>query len=93
MLLRAQAHGVRDIILELGMTPFWASSRPEEVGYHGNGSSAPQADIQAWRDYISTVAKRYKGVIRYLVVWNEANADDWYTGTVAQLVDLTRAGS
>jgi hypothetical protein len=61
----AQTSGVRDIILELGQTPFWASSQPDFAGdTSGLGASAPPANIQDWRDYVTAVAQRYKGVIR-----------------------------
>jgi hypothetical protein len=85
----AEAHGVSDILLTLGQTPGWASSSPDTAGSNGAGAPAPPADIQDWRDYITAVAQRYKGRIRYYEIWNEPN-ESFYSGTVAQLIALTQ---
>jgi hypothetical protein len=85
----AEQHRVPDILLTLGQTPAWASSNPDIVNYVGAGAPAPPADIQDWRDYITAVAQRYKGRIRYYEIWNEPNDNTYYTGTVAELAQLT----
>ena len=85
----AEAHGVRDILLTLGQTPPWASSNPDDVNYIGAGAPAPPTDNQYWRDYVTAVAQRYKGRIRYYEIWNEPNDTTYYTGTVAELAALT----
>jgi hypothetical protein len=86
----AAAHGVGDILLTLGQSPGWASSSPDTVNYVGAGAPAPPANIQDWRDYITAVAQRYKGRIRYYEIWNEPNDPTYYTGTVPQLAQLTQ---
>jgi hypothetical protein len=85
----AEQHGVPDILLTLGQTPAWASTNPDDVNYVGAGAPAPPADNQDWRDYITAVAQRYKGRIRYYEIWNEPNDTTYYTGTVAELAELT----
>ena len=85
----AEQHGVKDILLTLGQTPPWASSQPDDVNYIGAGAPAPPTDNQYWRDYITAVAQRYKGRIRYYEIWNEPNDPTYYTGTVAELAELT----
>jgi len=85
----AQQHGVSDILLTLGQTPGWASSSPDAVDGYGGGAPAPPADIQDWRDYVTAVAQRYKGRIRYYEIWNEPDAS-FYSGTVPQLATLTQ---
>lgn len=87
----AQANGIPDIILTLGQTPAWASSNPDDVNYVGAGAPAPPTNIQDWNDYITAVAQRYKGRIRYYEIWNEPNDNTYFTGTVAQLAQLTQA--
>jgi len=87
----AEQHGAPDILLTLGQTPPWASTNPDDVNYIGAGAPAPPADIQDWRDYITAVAQRYKGRIRYYEIWNEPNDPTYYTGTVAELAQLTAA--
>jgi hypothetical protein len=85
----AEQHGVEDILLTLGQTPPWASTNPDDVNYIGAGAPAPPTDNQYWRDYITAVAQRYKGRIRYYEIWNEPNDPTYYTGTVAELAELT----
>ncbi|MFZ0934242.1 MAG: carbohydrate binding domain-containing protein [Bryobacteraceae bacterium] len=86
----AEQHGVPDILLTLGQTPPWASSNPSDVNYVGAGAPAPPTDNQDWRDYITAVAQRYKGRIRYYEIWNEPNDPTYYTGSVDELVELTK---
>ena len=64
----AKSHGLRDILLTLSATPYWASSNPndENCDYAStaSGSCAPPPDInsdgtgtdQYWRDYIYNLA-------------------------------------
>jgi len=85
----AEQHGVQDILLTLGQTPPWASTNPDDVNYIGAGAPAPPTDNQYWRDYITAVAQRYKGRIRYYEIWNEPNDPTYYTGTVSELAELT----
>jgi hypothetical protein len=85
----AEQHGVHDILLTLGQTPPWASTNPDDVNYVGAGAPAPPSDNQYWRDYVTAVATRYKGRIRYYEIWNEPNDPTYYTGTVAELAELT----
>ena len=46
--------------------------------------------LDAWREHVRHIARRYKGRIQYYEVWNEADAGNWYTGSTSLLVDLTR---
>ena len=85
----AEQHGVQDILLTLGQTPPWASTNPDDVNYIGAGAPAPPTDNQYWRDYVTAVAQRYKGRIRYYEIWNEPNDPTYYTGSVAELAELT----
>ena len=89
----AGQHGVNDILLTLGMTPDWASSSPDlfDPGFLGTGATAPPTNIQDWIDYITAVAQRYKGRIRYYEIWNEPDHIQTYSGTVAEMVALTQA--
>ncbi len=85
---QAQLHDV-ELLLTLGMTPKWASARPDErCPYGSSGCLAEPSDIGAWRDYVRTVATRYKGKIHAYEIWNEPNA--FFTGRTDQMVTLTR---
>lgn len=79
-----------DILLTLGLTPRWASSRPDEPSGYGNGNAAPPSNIADWEKYVLAIATRYKGVIHTYEIWNEPNAKASFTGSVDTMVLLAR---
>lgn len=85
----AEQRGI-DILLTLGQTPGWASPTPDVVTFFGAGATAPPTNIQDWRDYVTAVAQRYRGRIRFYEIWNEPNGSNFYSGTLAQLMTLTQ---
>lgn len=86
----AEEHGV-EILLPLGFSPAWASARPDEVSpFYPLGASAEPQRLEDWQQYVSTVATRYKGRIRYYEVWNEPNLRQYWTGSTKQLISLTQ---
>jgi hypothetical protein len=88
----AEEHGV-EIVLTLGRTPQWASARPQETGRHADipaGGLAEPRNLDDWRDYVRTVATRYKGRIHQYEVWNEPNLPGFYSGTPEAMRDLAR---
>lgn len=90
----AEQHQV-EIVLPLGLTPQWASARPTEPSAYSpivgdDGRAAPPKNIEDWRNYVRTVATRYQGRIRTYEIWNEPNVKGFYTGTVDEMVTLTR---
>jgi hypothetical protein len=85
----AQQHGV-EILLPLGMSPTWVSARPDEPSWYGSGATAEPANIQIWREYVRTVARRYQGRVRHYEIWNEPNLKQFYTGSMAAMVELAR---
>ena len=72
-----------DLIYNFGRTPTWAAS----------DWKLPPANIADWRNYVNTIATRYKGKIKYWEIWNEVNTGGFYTGTVEQMVEMTRVAS
>jgi hypothetical protein len=90
----AQQHHA-DLMLSLGTTPTWASARPEEHSCCGPGypmgSAAEPRDLNDWRNYVRTVATRYKGKVHVYELWNEANMDKSFSGIVPALVTISRA--
>lgn len=85
----AEEHKV-GLLLTLGLTPRWASSKPDERGYAGLGSGAMPKDIADWRNYVRVVALRYKGRIHEYEIWNEPNLRPFFSGSVNQMLLLTR---
>jgi glycosyl hydrolase family 39 (putative alpha-L-iduronidase) len=85
----AEEHHV-DVLMPLVLSPPWASSRPTEHSSYSPGNAAEPKDLEDWRNYIRTVATRYKGRIHEYEIWNEPNLKDFYTGSIPQLVEMAR---
>ncbi len=86
-----ERHGT-GVLLDLGMTPEWAASRPGEDSPYGKGAASPPVSLAEWQRQVSAVATRYKGRIHLYELWNEPNFAAFYTGTPKQLVELARTG-
>ncbi len=74
------------VLYTLGFPPTWASARPTEAPDYQPGSAAEPRNLDEWRDFVQTIATRYKGRISYWELWNEPNLKHFYTGTPQQLV-------
>jgi hypothetical protein len=83
----------KQILLTLGQTPTWASSRPTEKSDYGMGAAAPPANLEDWREYVRTVATHYKGRIHAYEVWTEPNFKEFYNGSIEQMVQLLDAAA
>ena len=92
----ADSHHVQ-LVLTLAGTPTWASARPGEFPIHEGGvkglagAAAEPASDQFWLDFVRTVGQRYKGKIEYYEIWNEPMAKPFYSGTIPQLIKMTRS--
>ena len=79
----AQAHHVQ-VTLVLAGTP----------SFYGPAASLPPTDLSHFEDYVRAVMTRYRsfngtrGIATYQV-WNEGNVPYFWTGTPAQLAELT----
>lgn len=94
------------VMLTLGGTPTWASSRPRERCPYGWGCAAPPSDLQSWRSYVRRIATEFAGRIECYETMNEVSFPtdpilnsrsrngggdpQFYSGTVQQLVALQR---
>jgi Glycosyl hydrolases family 39 len=85
----AEKHHV-GVLLTLGQSPAWATSRPHDPPRWRAGGAAPPKDEEDWKNYVRTVATRYRGRIHEYEVWNEPDVKDSYTGTLDQLVVLSK---
>jgi putative glycosyl hydrolase len=77
-----------EILLPLGLTPAWASSRPDEPSAYGPGNAAPPLNLDDWRTYVRTVATRYRGRITHYEIWNEPNLTPFFSGSVQDMLAL-----
>lgn len=90
-----------EVIHTLGQTPRWASARPDELGVTGLGAAAEPVNMENWRRYVSTVARRYKGKISAYEVMNEPRIPEaikiwspgFFSGTSASLATMTKIAS
>ena len=85
----ADAAGV-EILLPLGLSPTWASARPQEPSSYRPGNAAEPVNPNDWQLYVRTVAERYKGRIRQYEIWNEINLKGFYSGSLETLLDMAR---
>jgi len=90
------------VLLTLGSTPAWASSRPKEVCAYGRGCAAEPVRLEDWENYVRTVVSRYRGRIEAYELWNEVHFTElenpydsagkayFYSGSCANMVEMGR---
>lgn len=76
-----------NVMLTLGGTPAWADEPGDDIA--ASVTSPPKLD--SWRNYVTSVCKRYGASITSYEVWNEANLTTFWTGTPTQMAELTKA--
>jgi hypothetical protein len=88
---QAQGWGATPMLV-LGLTPTWAAADPSAGDPRwGAGTASPPSNMDDWRNYIAAVVQRYGQRIGAYEVWNEANLQTFWTGTPAQMADMTKA--
>jgi len=85
----AEQHGT-GLLLTLGGTPKWASAKPQLKSNYYPGFSGEPTNIEDWREYVRTTVSRYKGRIQAYEIWNEPNWEDYWAGSMDQMLGLTR---
>lgn len=78
------------MLYTLGQTPQWASSGPTVPGLYGAGAPMPPSNMEDWRDYVRTLARRYAGKIKYWELWNESDYSGTYAGSIEKMVEMAR---
>ena len=81
------------LLLPLGLSPGWASARPQEKSTYQPGAASEPRSIEDWRAYVGMVVRRYKGRIQAYEIWNEPNLKQFWSGSVDQMISLTREAS
>ena len=77
-----------DVLVVLGQTPPFHAEDPTAESFYGAGAASPP-DLEAWEAYVRALATRYAGRDVAYQVWNEANVLGFWSGTPAQLAELT----
>lgn len=91
------AHQPRDAMYTFGYTPCWdtkgecrpqwgSANPPNDL--NPNGSSSFNAFVTALVNHCSPAGHCVKDYIKYWEMWNEANAENYWNGTIAQLYSL-----
>ena len=91
-LAKAEKEGVDDVMLVLASTPRWAAQRttPDDADWLGPGSASPPKDLEQWREYVRTVAERYRGRIDAYEIGNEPNLRTFWNGTPGEYASLVQ---
>jgi putative glycosyl hydrolase len=84
---QAQAHGV-DLTYVILNTPTWASTRPRQRCTRGPLGCAAPPKLPAWEEFITALSKRYRGKIANYELWNEPNAEGYWTGSPGEMAKL-----
>jgi len=87
----ARAHGAA-VLLVLGQTPQFHSTKPGTPGWYGPGAASMPTET-SWKNYVYAVVKHFKGRGVDYQVWNEANVPGYWHGTAQQMATLTRLAS
>jgi hypothetical protein len=89
----ARALGASEIMYTMGNTPQWAASNPNSSkALYGPGANSHPANNADYVDFVEDMLASVSGITA-VQVWNEANLQDFYQGTPAQLAALTKAVS
>lgn len=98
---KARVHGL-DLIVNLGTSPLWAASDPNDISPYGNGSPSPPKNDEVWIQFIRKMGNYFKDVLPpeyfenhniYWEVWNEPDfpiKPKFYSGTKKRLAELTK---
>jgi hypothetical protein len=87
-----------EVTMVVAMTPQWAAPDPSNPAYQ-----TEMPDLTAYKSFLSTLMSRYKDfqfapgdsgrAIANYQIWNEANIVNFWTGTSAQMAQLTAAAA
>ena len=89
----AKKLGASEIMYTMGVTPKWAASNPNSSkALYGPGSNSHPASTADYVDFIDDMLRAVPGITA-VQIWNEANLQDFYQGTPAQMAELTKAAA
>ncbi|MFI7673294.1 helix-turn-helix domain-containing protein [Actinophytocola sp. NPDC049390] len=81
------------VVFVFGGTPDWASPNGAKSVFTDGSRAAPPDDLADWERFVRTVAEKYRGRIGAYELWDMANHPDFFTGSMAELVEMTRLAS
>lgn len=90
ILENAESKGMKDVLMVLGTTPEWNAKVVGPDDYPQPGAASAPENLDAWDNWVTEVATRYKGRITSYQIWNEANLKQFWNGTPEEMADLTK---
>lgn len=81
------------VSLTFGGTPSWASPNSPKSVYTDDSRTGPPDDLADWDRFVRAVVERYRGRIDAYELWDMANHQDFFSGSMAGLVEMTRRAS
>jgi hypothetical protein len=78
------------ILYTLGQTPVWAALNTNTSSGEGPGATSEPRDMNDWSNYVRSVGLRYKGMIQYYEIWNEADAPNFYSGAISNMLTMAQ---
>lgn len=94
-----QTFNIQEVLYTFGQTPQWASSHPDDpICPWGPGECDPPKDLktdgsgpdQIWKDFVTAIASRSAGRIKYWEIWDEPKNTYFWHGTVPQMVRMAK---
>lgn len=86
---QTEAAGAKPLVV-LGLTPAWAAKDPSAGDPRwGAGTASPPSNTSTFTAYVTAIMQRYGARIGAVEVWNEANLQTFWTGTPAEMANLT----
>jgi polysaccharide biosynthesis protein PslG len=85
----SENHAV-DLVFVFGLTPRWASSKPNAPTPYGPGFCAPPAEAKYWDEFVQAVVMHAHARIKFWEIWNEPQDPQFYCGDIAAMADLQR---
>jgi hypothetical protein len=89
----AEQNGM-ELIVRLSNPPGWTRAQGE--GENNVDTFAPPGNVQDYADFVTAVAARYRGRVKYYQLWNEPNIyPEWGSAAIAPeaYADLLKAGA
>ncbi|QXV56356.1 helix-turn-helix domain-containing protein [Amycolatopsis sp. TNS106] len=81
------------VTMTFGGTPSWASPTSPKSVYTDDSRTGPPDDLADWERFVRSVVEQYRGRIDAYELWDMANHPDFFSGSMAGLVEMTRRAS
>ena len=89
-LTNATSKGMTDILYVLGTTPEWAAKEVNPDDYPQPGAASAPANMEDWDAWVTEVVTKFGDRISAYQIWNEANLENFYNGTPAEMAEMTK---